>query len=92
VTRAWAAAHGKSQDLAVLAEDDTLRGEIRKAMDSVNADLPSYSTIKDFAILPADFTVESGELTASLKVRRKVVEAKYADVLDRFYAGAVERI
>jgi long-chain acyl-CoA synthetase len=92
VTRAWAAVHGKSQDVAVLAEDETLRAEVRKAVDSVNADLPSYSTIKDFAILPADFTVESGELTASLKVRRKIVETKYADVLDRFYAGAVERI
>jgi len=92
VMRAWAKAQGRSEDLAVLAEDETVRAEVRKAVDEVNADLPSYSTIKDFAILPADFTVESGELTASLKVRRKVVETKYADVLDRFYAGAVERI
>jgi long-chain acyl-CoA synthetase len=92
VARAWAKAQGKSEDLAVLAEDETLRAEVRKAIDAVNADLPSYSTIKDFAILPADFTVESGELTASLKVRRKVVETKFADVLDGFYAGAVERI
>ncbi|HZE65677.1 MAG TPA: long-chain fatty acid--CoA ligase [Sporichthyaceae bacterium] len=92
VARAWAKSQGKSEDLATLAEDETLRAEVRKALDEVNADLPSYSTIKDFAILPADFTVESGELTASLKVRRKIVETKYADVLDRFYAGAVERI
>jgi long-chain acyl-CoA synthetase len=92
VVRAWAKAQGKSDDLAALAADETVRAEVRKAVDEVNAGLPSYSTIKDFAILPADFTVESGELTASLKVRRKVVETKYADVLDGFYAGAVERI
>jgi long-chain acyl-CoA synthetase len=92
VAVAWAKAQGKSEDLATLAADETLRAEVRKAIDAVNADLPSYSTIKDFAILPADFTVESGELTASLKVRRKIVETKYADVLDGFYAGAVERI
>jgi long-chain acyl-CoA synthetase len=92
VTKAWARAQGKSEDLATLADDEAVRAEVRKAVDAVNADLPSYSTIKDFAILPADFTVEDGELTASLKVRRKIVETKYADVLDAFYADAVERI
>jgi long-chain acyl-CoA synthetase len=92
VVRAWARAQGKSEDLAVLAEDETVRAEVRKAVDAVNAELPSYSTVKDFTILPADFTVEAGELTASLKVRRKVVETRYGDVLDRFYAGAVQRI
>jgi long-chain acyl-CoA synthetase len=92
VIRAWAKTQGKSEDLAALAEDETVRAEVRKAVDEVNAELPSYSTVKDFAILPADFTVESGELTASLKVRRKIVETKYADVLDAVYVGAVERI
>jgi long-chain acyl-CoA synthetase len=92
VAKGWAKATGKPEDLAVLAADSDLRAEVDKAIRSVNAELPSYSTIKDFAILPADFTVEAGELTASMKVRRKFVETKYADVLDGFYAGAIETV
>jgi long-chain acyl-CoA synthetase len=92
VTRPWAEANGLGGDAAGWAANETVRAEVRKAIDEVNASLPSYSTIKDFAILPVDFTVESGELTASMKVRRKAVEAKFSDVLDRFYAGSVESI
>ena len=43
-----------------------------------------YETIKKFAILPADLSIETGELTPSQKMKRKVVEAKYADILDKF--------
>jgi long-chain acyl-CoA synthetase len=92
VVTAWANANGKPADLGVLAADPGLREEVAKAVKAVNVDLPSYSTIKDFAILPADFTVEAGELTASMKVRRKFVETKYADVLDAFYVGAIETV
>ncbi len=87
VTRGWAKAHGKTEDLNALAEDAGLREEISNAIAQVNADLPSFSTIKDFAVIATDFTVDSGELTPSMKVRRSFVETKYADVLDRFYAG-----
>jgi long-chain acyl-CoA synthetase len=92
VTKPWAKSEGLSEDMAVLADDERMRAEVRSAIDQVNANLPSYSTIKDFAILPVDFTAESGELTASMKVRRKAVEAKFSDVLDRFYAGTVESV
>jgi long-chain acyl-CoA synthetase len=92
VAAAWAKANGKSADIGVIANDDAMRAEVAKAVKEVNADLPSYSTIKDFAILPVDFTVETGELTASMKVKRKIVETKFADVLDRFYAGTVEKM
>ena len=46
--------------------------------DEVNKTLAKYETVKQFAILPKDLTVEEGELTPSLKVKRKVVEKKYA--------------
>jgi long-chain acyl-CoA synthetase len=45
--------------------------------------------VKQFAILPVDLTVEAGELTPSLKVKRKVVEKKYATMLDKMYQGAI---
>jgi long-chain acyl-CoA synthetase len=47
--------------------------------------LPSYSTIKKFAILSADLSIEAGELTPSMKVKRKVVEQKYKQILDGLY-------
>ncbi|MGQ0464358.1 MAG: AMP-dependent synthetase/ligase [Sporichthyaceae bacterium] len=88
VSRGWAKANGKTEDLAALAQDPTLRAEIAKGVAEVNAELPSFSTIKDFAVIATDFTVDAGELTASMKVRRSFVETKYADVLDAFYTDS----
>jgi long-chain acyl-CoA synthetase len=86
---AWAREKGVSfRDAAELAEKAEVKALIQKAVDGVNADLASYETIKKFAILPAELTQEAGELTASLKVKRKVVEQKYKTTLDAFYAGA----
>ena len=59
---------------------------IQGLFDSVNAGLPSYSTIKKFALVPVEF--EAGDqLTPSLKVKRRVVEKKYAQYLDDMYAS-----
>jgi long-chain acyl-CoA synthetase len=51
----------------------------------VNASLNSYETIKKFGILKEDFSVESGELTPSLKVKRNVVSANHQEAYDAFY-------
>ena len=85
----WAGGKGLSGDYAALVQKAELRAELQPAIDELNRGLPSYSTVKKFAILPTDFTVEEGELTASLKVRRKVVEKKYQHVLDEFYKDAL---
>ncbi len=68
-----------------LARDERVTTLIQGYVDQVNSALASYETIKKFALLPADFTVDAGELTASLKVKRKVVEQKYRDLLEGFY-------
>jgi long-chain acyl-CoA synthetase len=57
--------------------------------DEVNKSLAKYETVKQFAILPKDLSVDEGELTPSLKVKRKVVEKKYASLLDKMYEGSV---
>jgi long-chain acyl-CoA synthetase len=54
----------------------------------VNARLARYEEIRRWAILPRELTVEAGELTPSLKVRRRVIEQRYRDVLDELYADA----
>lgn len=58
---------------------------VERAVNDLNAGLPSYETIKRFAIPPEDFTIESGELTPTLKVKRKVATDRYRAILDAFY-------
>ena len=54
-------------------------------IDALNARQASYSTIKKFAILPRELTQEAGEITPTLKVKRKVVAERYRETLDAFY-------
>ena len=64
-----------------------MKAALQKDVDALNAKLASYETIKKFAILPTDFTEASGELTPSLKVKRKVVIEKYRAVIEGLYKG-----
>jgi len=84
--RKWAADNGVTLG-PTLHEEPVVRDRIQKAVDAVNAKQASYSTIKKFALLPRDFTQEGGELTPTLKVKRKVVSERYKALLDGFYAG-----
>jgi len=52
---------------------------------AANQKLARWETIKRFEILPAEFTVEAGEVTANQKIRRRAVEQKDADRLDSMY-------
>ena len=69
-----------------------LHEAVKHALKTVNADLPSYSQVKKYVILPKDLSVDGGELTQSLKVKRKVVETQYKDLLDGMYAGSMEEM
>jgi len=60
---------------------------INAAIQKLNADLPSYETIKKWKILEKDLTQEAGELTPTLKVKRKQVSENYRSVLDSFYSA-----
>ncbi len=87
--RPWAAQHGKERaTISDLARDPEVIALVQACVDELNKGLASYETIKRFAILPAELSQEAGELTASLKVKRKVVEQKYKPILDAFYAAA----
>ena len=58
---------------------------IDEHVQKLNGQLERWETIKKFIILPRDLTVEDGELTPSMKVRRKIVEQKYMSELDSLY-------
>jgi long-chain acyl-CoA synthetase len=89
LARGWAAANGVTDtELAALAKNDAVKKHLQGAIDQLNGTLARFETIKKFAVLPADFSVETGELTPSLKMKRKVIEARYKDLLDGFYEGA----
>jgi long-chain acyl-CoA synthetase len=84
---AWAAQHGLGgKSYAEIAASPQIQEELQHAIDELNAKLNRWETIKKFAVLDRDLTVESGELTPSLKVKRKVVEDNFRDILEGFYA------
>jgi long-chain acyl-CoA synthetase len=86
----WARLNGLASDqYDDLVKDEKVKAEIAAAVDALNKELPSFSTIKKFAILPKDLSQEEGDLTPSMKVKRKAVEAKYKVLLDSFYEGAI---
>ncbi|MCW4351981.1 long-chain fatty acid--CoA ligase [Hoyosella sp. YIM 151337] len=60
---------------------------ITDALEKVNAGLNRWETVKQYRVLPHELTVESGELTPSLKVKRPVVMRNYASLIDDIYSG-----
>ncbi len=80
----WAETEGVTVP-APASRDPRIGARIQRAVDAVNAELPRFATIKRFAILPEDFSVAGGELTPTMKLRRRAVEEKYRAVLDALY-------
>ncbi len=72
-------------DAAVIAKHPKILERVGRTVEEKNTQLQSYAKIKKFAILPTDFSQEGGELTPTLKVKRKVVAEKYRDALEDLY-------
>lgn len=68
-----------------LLTSQRVQTEVERIVKEVNQDLASFETIKKFKILPNEFSIATGELTPSLKLKRKFCEEKYKDVLDKLY-------
>ena len=84
----WAGAHGQAgMSIADLRDADALRAEVQAAVDDANRSVSRAESIRQFAILPRDLTIEDDELTPTLKVRRAAVHKSYADVIDSIYLG-----
>jgi long-chain acyl-CoA synthetase len=81
----WAESSGITGDYETLTSDPRVREHLQEAIDELNKGLNRWETIKQFRVLDHEFSVETGELTPSQKVKRRVVENMYADVLDGMY-------
>jgi long-chain acyl-CoA synthetase len=86
VAPAWAKARGiEAGSLAALAADPVVLAEVSAAVAAVNERLARVQQVKRWRLLPVEWTAETEELTPTLKLRRRIVHAKYADVLDTLY-------
>jgi long-chain acyl-CoA synthetase len=86
VAPAWARARGIDPgSLAGLAADPVVLAEVGAAVTAANERLARVQQVKHCRLLPVEWTAETEELTPTLKLRRRIVHAKYADVLDTLY-------
>ncbi len=83
----YAREHGLPEDIASLSREPAVRELIQQEVDRANAKYAQVEQVKKFAILDHDLSQPTGELTPTLKVKRNVVNEKYADLFDALYAG-----
>ena len=84
---AWARERGMPDDTDALMQHPDARAKIEREVMGALRSLASYETPKKFVLIRDDFTVEGGELTPTLKVKRRVVEKKYAKEIAAAYDG-----
>ncbi|HJO39179.1 MAG: long-chain fatty acid--CoA ligase [Vicinamibacterales bacterium] len=79
-------AGGEAPALEVLVERDDVRAWYQAVVDEVNKSLAGFEQIKRFAVLAAEFSIAGGELTPTMKVRRRVVTERWQAVIDGLYS------
>ncbi|HEV7626789.1 MAG TPA: AMP-dependent synthetase/ligase [Streptomyces sp.] len=82
---AWASANGIDGGIADLAEHPTVLAEIDRAVETANARLNRTEQVKRYRLLSEEWGPQTGELTPSLKLRRRAVRDKYGPVIDELY-------
>jgi long-chain acyl-CoA synthetase len=81
----WAKEQGLPEDVAQLAESDQVSELVRRELDRANSNYAQVEQIKKFTILDHDLSIEDGELTPTLKVKRNVITDRYAELFDSLY-------
>ncbi|HET7050807.1 MAG TPA: long-chain fatty acid--CoA ligase [Solirubrobacteraceae bacterium] len=83
----WAQEQGLPEDIESLAEHEKVHEMIQAELDRANSNYARVEQIKKFTILDHDLSVETGELTPSLKVKRNVIYDRYGDLFESLYSG-----
>jgi long-chain acyl-CoA synthetase len=88
-----APAFAREHDLELdeVYRSELMHAEIQTAIDAVNSHYAPVEQIKRFEILPEDFSQPTGELTPTLKVKRNIVQQKYAETIDAIYHSPSDR-
>ncbi|MFC7725110.1 AMP-dependent synthetase/ligase [Nocardioides sp. GCM10028917] len=84
---AWADQHGKSADVDALIDDPDLVAAVQEAVDDANKAVSKAESIRKFTILPGEWTEEGGQLTPSLKLKRRVVMRESREEIEALYLG-----
>jgi long-subunit acyl-CoA synthetase (AMP-forming) len=85
---AWASQHGISEtSLEALALDDQVRAAVQEGVDEANAKLARVEQIKKFTLVEGDWLPGGDELTPTMKLKRKPIDAKYRDAIEEMYVG-----
>jgi len=74
-----------TSETAAIVKHPKVAERVGRTVEEKNTQLQSYAKIKRFTVLPTDFTLDGGELTPTLKVKRKVVSQKYKDAIEELY-------
>ena len=82
----WAAENALDGDVAALSQDERVRELLQDTVDEANRERSRFEQVKRFTVLPRDFTMEDGEITPTLKLRRRAVQEHFADEIDALYA------
>lgn len=89
--RSWASQTGlQITDLAGLLREKAVRELYAEEVERVNQKLARYEQVRIWELLPEDFTVETGELTPTQKVKRRVIHTKFGHLIDKMYERARE--
>ncbi len=81
----WANAHGQTAEIPALVQIPEFRAAVAHAVEHANLQLSPIEKVRKFALAPQPFTIENGQLTPSLKVRRHAVLREYRETLDALY-------
>jgi long-chain acyl-CoA synthetase len=81
----WAKEQGLPEDVAQLAEREEVTEIVQEELDRANSNYAQVEQIKKFVILERDLSIEEGELTPTLKVKRNVINDRFADRFDSLY-------
>jgi long-chain acyl-CoA synthetase len=83
----WAESQGISlEDMQALVEHPKVVELLQSQVDEINADLAQFEKVKKVRLLAKEFTIDDGELTPTLKVKRNVIETRYKKLIDQMYS------
>jgi long-chain acyl-CoA synthetase len=91
VLETWAEENGFAGDLAALCQDPRVIEHLGRAVEGTMASFSRYESVRKFTLVPEEFSQEAGELTPTLKLKRRVLLAKYADLIEKMYEDAEGR-